>query len=167
MRVTFLLAGGLALLFVGCTNKTSHAPPPLHKEWLPGKWKNSSAAQFLTGCEFTDDGAVKISFEGMDKPVEGRYTWSGERTIEVTYPKEKDIQTTYQKAAKVYKDNIKKRIESKDLSDKAGPSMLNAVHDELPATEKFHVALSEQPQGGHLLILTDEKNATQNFEKAD
>jgi hypothetical protein len=164
MRAMFLLVGGLALLLGGCTSKTNPAPPALHKEWLPGKWKNSSKAMFLAGCEFTEDGAVKMKFEGMEKPAEGRYKWSGERTIEVEYPTAADVQKAYKEAAKAYKDHVKKRIETKDLSDKAGPAMLGAVRDELPAKETFQVAISDQPR---MLILTDEKNAKQEFDKED
>src|SRR6516162_5502389 len=81
MRAKFLLVGGLILLLGACSPKVSHAPPPINKQLLTGKWKNSSETEFISGYEFAEDGTLKMIVKGMEQPVRGGYTWSGERTL--------------------------------------------------------------------------------------
>jgi hypothetical protein len=162
MRIRFLLVGALALLLGSCSRKVSHAPLPLHKEWLAGKWKSGSDGQFIAGYEFTDDGKLKMSVRGMKRPVRGRYTWSGERTLDLEYSA--DFQEAYQAAARAYKKQVRARIEAGKLPERAGPSMLGAVQDDLPAKETFRVAIAEEPR---LLMLSKENGASQTFEQVD
>jgi hypothetical protein len=130
---------------------------------LVGKWKNVSATQFIAGYDFTADGAVTLTVQGMKQPIPGRYTWSGERTLDMEY-QAADVQQAYEAAAKAYKDQVKERIETKKLTDKAGPSMLAMVADKLPAKEMFTVGISDP----RVLILTHpESGASQTFEKTD
>lgn len=166
MRATLLLAGVLALLAGACSDKGGkggHASPPLNKQLLAGKWKNVSDVLLITGFEFGADGTVKMTVQGMKQPVAGRYTWSGERTLDLEY-QAADVQQAYQAAAKAYKDDLKEQAKKGKLYDRAVTSMSAAVRDQLPAGEKFQVAL---PEGERLLILVNESGATQNFEPAD
>ena len=164
MRILFLLVGGLALLLGACSRKVSHAPAPLHKEWLAGKWKSSSDTQFIAGYEFTDDGKLKMSLRGLKRPVRGHYTWSGERTLDMEYSA--DFQEAYRAAARAYKKQVKDRIRAGELPDRAAPGMLGAVSDDLPAKETFRVAISESAEP-RLLILNKETGASQQFEQVD
>jgi hypothetical protein len=168
MRAKLLLVGGLALLF-GCSGPVSHAPPPLNKELLAGKWKNASEAQFVAGYEFAGDGTLKMTILGREQPIQGRYTWSGERTLDLEYSEAPDVRQAYRAAAKAFKDQLTERIKTGKLPDRAGPSMLGAVPDELPAKATVRVAISDQPRQDQprLLILSEQSGASQTFEKAD
>lgn len=161
MRAKLLLVGGMALLLGACSANVSHAPPPVNKQLLAGKWKNSSDTLFVTGYEFAEDGSMKMTVKGMKEPVAGRYAWSGDRTLEVKYKTEADIQKAFQEAAKAYKDDVKARIKSGQLSDRAGPSILGTVPDDLPPEVTFKASFSEKPR---LLILVNESGASQTFE---
>jgi hypothetical protein len=163
MRAKLLLVGGLALL-LGCSGPVSYAPPPLNKELLAGKWKNASEGQFIAGYEFADDGTVKMTVLGREQPIPGRYTWSGERTLDLEYSEAPDVRQAYRAAAKAYKDQVTERVKDRKLPDRAAPGMLAAVPDELPAKATVRVAISDQPR---LLILINEGGAPQTFEKAD
>jgi hypothetical protein len=163
MRAQLLLVGGLALLLGSCSGG-GHAPPPLNKEWLPGKWKNISPVQFITGCEFGDDGAAKVTFQGMEQPVAARYTWSDERVLDLEYQAPAEVQQAYKAAAKAYKDDLVERGKTGKIYDRAVPSLSGAVQDELPAKETLQLSISEEPR---LLSLTRAGGASLTFEKAD
>jgi hypothetical protein len=164
MRATLLFAGGLTLLVGACSDKGGNgapaSPPPLNKQLLAGKWKNASEVMPIAGFEFGEDGTLKMTVRGLEQPVPGRYTWSGERTLDLQY-QVAEVQKAYQAAAKAYKDQVKERIQTKKLPDKAGPSLLADARDELPAGEKFRVSLTEQPR---LLIFVNESGQSQTFE---
>jgi hypothetical protein len=152
MHAKLLLAGTLALLLGACSPKVSHAPPPINKQLLAGKWKNSAEMQFISGYEFAEDGSMKMIVKGMKEPVPGRYAWNGERTLEVTFKTEADVQKAFQEAAKAYKEGVKTRIKEGKLTDRAEKSILGAVPDELPAEESFQASFAEKPR---LLILVN------------
>jgi hypothetical protein len=164
MRGQHLLVGSLALLLGACSGGGGHAPPPLNKQLLVGKWKNASSAKFLAGYEFTDDGTAKLTFQGMEQPVLARYAWSGDRTLDLDYQLTPEVQRAYKAAAKAYKDQITDLIKAGKLHERAGGPMSAAVHDELPARETLQVAISEQPR---FIMLTDEGATTQTFDKAE
>lgn len=164
MRTKTVLVGCLMLLAGACANKVSHAPPTFDKQLLVGKWNNIANAQFISGYEFAEDGGLKMSVKGMDKPISGRYAWSGDRALDLEYQLPDGVQKAYQAAVKAYKDDVKERVESKKLSDRAGPAMLSSVRDELPAKETVRASISEKD---HMLILVDDKSGlTMTFEKA-
>jgi hypothetical protein len=96
--------------------------------------------------------------------VPGRYTWDDERTLNLEYETADDVRQAYAAAVEAYQKEVKDRIQAGKLPDRAGPSILGAVSDELPAKETFRVGLSEQPR---LLILGGENGTSQTFEKAD
>jgi hypothetical protein len=163
MRAKLLLVGGLVLL-LGCSGGGApHAPPPPHKQLLDGKWKNNAEGAFIAGYEFTDDGSVKMTLVGREQPLAGRYTWSGERTLDLVYP-DADVRQAYQAAAKAYKEQLHQRVKDKKLPDRAEASMMAAIPDELPERETVRVGISEQPR---LLILNRDNGGTQTFEKAE
>jgi hypothetical protein len=164
MRTTFLLMGGLTLVLGACSSKKSAPPPPLpNKELLTGKWNNSSEIQFLAGYEFDEDGVVKVTFRGLKDPIPGRYTWTGERTMELEYSKEADDQKAYEAAAKSYKGEIEDRIQKKKLDGKAGSSIRGMVNDKLPLKETFTVGISDPK----LLILVRKGGVSLTFNKVD
>lgn len=163
MRAIFLLVGSLALFLGACSSKgCGHAPAPLNKEWLTGKWENVSTALFLTSYQFDTDGAVTMTFKGIKQPVKGRYTWTGDRSIEVEYPSDADVRREYEAAAKEYKDDVKKRIETKKLNDRAGPPMLGMVPDQMPDKESLRVGITDPKY----LSLVRNDSTTFNFQKA-
>jgi hypothetical protein len=164
MRTPLLLAGGLALLLLGCSGGGSHPPPPLNKQLLAGKWKNSSEEEFIAGYEFAADGTMKLTLRGREQPLPGRYTWSGERTVDLEYPEAADARQAYQAAAKAYKDQVRENFKGKKAPGEALPSALAAVGDELPARETVRVAISERPR---LLILTSESGTSRTFEPGE
>jgi hypothetical protein len=160
-----LLAGGVALVYAAWSGRgNSHAPPPLNKQLLAGTWKSESDTLFVTGYEFAGDGTFKMMLQGMEQPLEGRYAWSGERTLDLEFPTDPKVQQAYKEAAKAYKDQLDALIKAGKLYDRAGPSLKSTVRDELPAKQTLRVAISER---GPLLIISTEDGASQTFEKGD
>jgi hypothetical protein len=162
MRVKLLLVGGLALLLGSCSGGGSHAPPPLNKELLAGRWKTTADTPFLDGYEFDKDGGAKRIIHDMKQPVTGRYSWTGDRTLHVKYDLTPEVRKAYDAAAQAYKDEVTKRIKAKTLSDRAGPFLIDAVPEKLPDEESFQVSISDKPA---LLILTGSDGSPQNFER--
>lgn len=141
MRTKILLIGSLALFLCACSSRR-HAPPPLDKSLLAGKWRNLSETQFLVGYDFNEDGTVKMSLRGAKEPIPGRFTWIGERKVDLVFSRTEDVQKAYEEAVKAYKDWVKDKIEKKEMSDKAGPSLRDTVPDKLPAKETLNVGIS-------------------------
>lgn len=164
MRAKFLVVAGLALFLGACTGGGGNAPPPLDRKQLTGKWKASSEFPFISGREFAEDGTMKTTFRGMEKPLPGRYTWEGDRTLSLEYDKGDDARQAYAAAVKAFQKDVNDRIHDGRLSDRAGPSILGAIPEELPAQETFRVGISEKPR---LLILGGENGASQTFEQAE
>jgi hypothetical protein len=166
MRAKLLLVGTLALLLGACGGKgtNNHAPPPLNKQLLIGKWKSSSEFHLIPGYDFAADGALKMTVRGMDKPVPGKFTWRGDRDLALKFEAGEDVKKAYAAAAKAYKDEVRERVKKGTLPDRALASILGTVRDELPAEEKYRVGLTEQPR---LLVLTDPDGTSQRLEKAD
>jgi hypothetical protein len=164
MRTKLLLVGGLALLLGACGGKSSQGPPPLNKQLLSGKWKNMAELSLVTGYEFAADGTLKMNVRGMDRPVPGRFTWGGDHNLDLKYEGSDDLKKAYQAAVKAYKDPVQERIKKGTLPERAGPAILAAVRDELPAEETFRVGL---PESGRTLVLADPGGGAQKFEKAE
>jgi hypothetical protein len=167
MRTMVLLMGILALALGACSDKRSSStvPPLPDKTLLPGKWKNNMQNHFLTGCEFDEDGGVKVMFWGMKGAVLARYTWSSERTVDMEYSKEADVQQAYEAAAKAYRNDINDRIKQKKLDRRAGPTLLGRVANKLPEKETFSVGIADPK----FLVLSRRGGAplTLQFEKED
>jgi len=164
MRAKILVVAGLALLLSSCTGGAGPAPTPPEKKLLTGKWRASSDFPFIAGREFAEDGTMKTTIRGMDKPAAGRYTWDGDRTLNLEYETADDVRQAYAAAVEAYHKEVTDRIKAGKLPDRAGPSILSAVPEELPVKEIFRVGISDQPR---LLILSNESAGSQTFEKAD
>jgi hypothetical protein len=163
MRGKFLLLTGLALLLGSCFGGGT-PPPPLKKDLLTGKWKNSSDLLFVSGCEFAADGTAKLTMQGMEQPVAAHYSWSGDRTIDVQYTEAADVREAYRKAAAAYKAEVSAKVKAGTLPDKAEAGILGMVRDELPAKETLKVAIAERPP---LLILTNDNSVTLTFSRVE
>ena len=166
MRVKLLLIGVLALVIGACspTSTVTNAPPPLDKKLLTGKWKNNSDFQLISGYEFAEDGALKVTILGMGPSLVGRHSWSGERTLDLEYQLTPEVQQAYEAAAKAYKDDVEDRIKTGKLDSHAGPSILGTVRDKWPATETIKVSFSEKPR---LFMVEGEGGFKQTFDKVD
>jgi hypothetical protein len=165
MRATFVLIGTLAVVLGACSSKKggSHAPPPLDKSLLTGKWKNPSDGSFLAGYDFDADGTLKMKIRGMKEPVPGKYTWTGERTMDVEYSAAPDVQKDYETAAKSFKEDVQERVKNKELDGRAGSGMISVVKDKLPAKESFTVGIVDP----RVLVLTRQNGRAMSFDKAD
>jgi hypothetical protein len=162
MRARQLIVGGLALLLGACSGGGGPPPPALNKQLLPGTWKNVAAErQFVTGYEFAGDDTLKMTVRGMEQPVSGRYTWSGDRTLDVEFEAPPEVRQAYTAAAKAYKVDLQAKIKAGDMYERAGPSLSASAPDELPTKVTFHVGLSEKPR---LLILSNDQGTSQSFE---
>jgi hypothetical protein len=164
MRAKLLPAAGLALLLGACGGKGSQGPPPLNKQLLTGKWKNTAELSLVSGYEFAGDGTLKMNVRGMERPVPGRFTWGADHDLELKYEGDDDVKKAHQAAVKAYKDQVQDRVKKGTLPERAAPSILGAVRDELPAGETFRVGL---PESGRTLVLTDSGGGAQRFEKAE
>jgi hypothetical protein len=154
------------LLLGACSTKNAgrdHAPPPLNKDLLRGKWKSATPDVFRTSYEFGDDGTVKMKVQGIKEPIKGRYGWSGERTVAVEFADE-ETRKACGAAAKSYKDDIKTKIEQKKMLDRIGNTMIAAVgEDTLPEKETYRVGISDPKY----LILTREDSIEMRFQRED
>jgi hypothetical protein len=164
MRTKLLLVAGLALLLGACSGKVNPPPPPLNKQLLTGKWTNSSEGLLVASYEFAEDGTLKMTIRGMTQPVPGHYNWSGDRSLSLEYKPTAEVQQAYKLAAQAFKQGVKDRINRGDLPDRAGPSILNTVRDELPDSETVKVGIAQKPP---LLILSNEEGTSQTFDKVD
>ncbi len=169
MRVRHLIVGGLALLLGACSGGGggggASAPPHPKKELLVGTWKNQEPdMKFIQGYEFAPDGAVKMRVQRMEEPVPGRYSWNEDGTLSVEYQPSPEARKAYQAAAKAYKDDINGRIKAGKLYERAGPSLIGAVQDELPDKETFHVGLSDK-SNPPMLILNNDRGVQETFER--
>jgi hypothetical protein len=166
MRLVHLLLVSLVLGLCACGGKVNHAPPPLKQELLIGKWKQLSNARLITGYEFKKDGTFLMSVKGMDKKVPGTFSWTGDRTIEMVFKDIPDeLKKGYTESAKGFREDIEKRVKNRTLNERAVPSMLSTVRDELPTREELQVSLTEQPR--ELGLTNPESGTTERFEKAD
>jgi hypothetical protein len=190
MRANYLVVGTLAFLLGACSGaKGRPAPPaPLDKGLLAGKWKNTSDLQFISAYEFADDGTAKVTLRGLEPPVPARYTWTDERGLALEYqaapdaqrafkaaakltlrdgrvvPLDADVPQAYKAAVTAYRDELTARVKEKKLIDRAVPSLLAEVPDELPPKETFRVFVSDQPRS---LLLTLEGGGLRTFAKAE
>jgi hypothetical protein len=164
MRTKLLLVAGLALLLGACSRKVNTPPPPLNKQLLIGLWKNSSDVPLVAGYEFAEDGTLKVTIRGMTQPVLAHYTWSGDRTLNLEYKAPPEVQQAYRSAVQAFKDGIRDRIKNGTMPERAGPSILGSVRDELPDSETLQVGIAEKPP---LLILSDAEGTSQSYDKLD
>jgi hypothetical protein len=163
MRAKLVCLVVFALLPGACSRSTSgtQPPAPLDKSLLPGKWKNSSDSQLVSGYEFDADGVLRVAIRGMEHPLLGRYSWEGDRDLNLEYQTLPEVQQAYEAAAKAYKDDVLKQIKDGKLPDRAGPSIIGAVRNSWPEKETVKVAISDKPR---LLILGSEGGVSQTFE---
>ena len=166
MRFLYLLFGSLVLGMCACGGKVNHAPPPLKKELLIGKWKQLSNSRLITGYQFSEDATFQMTVKGLDKQVPGKFSWTGDRTIELVYKDAPDdLKKAYTEAAKAFREDIQNRVKNHTLNERAVPSMLSTVKYELPSKEELQVSISEQPR--EMTLIDPENGTTQRFEKAD
>jgi hypothetical protein len=165
MRGKLLFVIGLALLLSACSPpRVNQPPPPLKKELLSGKWVSTTDGLLIAGYEFSADGTVKVNVRGMEKPIQARYTWSGDRTVDLDYQLTDEVQQAYKAAVKTYKEGVNDRIKKGKLPDRAAASIMSTAPDELPAKETMRVALSEKPA---FLMLERGEGSSQTFDKAE
>jgi hypothetical protein len=165
MRGKFLFVVGLALLLGSCSPpKVNQPPPPLNKQLLTGKWISTTEDLLIAGYEFAADGTMKVTVRGLAEPLQARYAWSGDRTLDLEYQASPEVQQAYKTAVKTYKDGVRDRIKSGKLPDRAADSIMSTARDELPASETVHVALAEKPL---FLVIENAEGASQTFDKAD
>jgi hypothetical protein len=182
MRAKVLLVGGLTLLVGGLALLVgpgsdrggshdlaplppgpSHAPAPLKRELLTGKWKTSTDTPFIAGYEFADGGALKLSIRQMNQPITGTYACDGDRTLRLKYDLPPHVKKEYDAAAQAFKEGVRKRIQARSLPYNAGPSLLGTVPDELPSEESVRVSISEKP----LLLFLTAESGPRTYEGAD
>jgi hypothetical protein len=163
MRRKFLVFATVALLAGGCWRSTSgpQPPPPLDKQLLTGKWKSKSDLPLILTYEFAEDGVLRLTIRGIDQPLTGRYSWNGERTLNLEYQRPADFQQAYEAAAKGFKQEVADRIKAGTLPERAGPGIMRTARDTWPANETVRVALSEKPR---ILTVVSEGEASQNFD---
>jgi len=163
MRAMFLLLIGVPILSLGgCSSNKPTPPPPPKKELVVGKWKTPSDALFLQGFEFSEDGTMKMMYNGMKKPIMGKFTWTDERSMEVEYEKEAKARQDYEAAAEAYKNKITEDMEKQTMDPKIGQGMLGGLVDKLPDKEIFRVGISDP----RYLVLV-RGGATLNLDRID
>ncbi|HZV04839.1 MAG TPA: hypothetical protein VE999_07130 [Gemmataceae bacterium] len=141
---TFLVLIGSLVLFQGaCSSKKETPPPPLNKELLMGKWKFPTGTLFLLGYEFGSDGTLKMKVQGIKQPITCQYTWSGDRSVQVEYPKEAEVRQAYEAAAKTYKNKIEEDVKNSVMDAKIASGLINGLVETLPDKETFTVGISD------------------------
>jgi hypothetical protein len=141
-------------------------PVSKYKELLVGKWQSDENEAFIQGYEFASDNTLKMIVKGMEEPVPGKFSWSSDREMDLEYNRTPDVKKGYAAAARAYKQPTRKRLVEGKVSGQIAEGMkkrLDAIPDELPATETVKVILAETPQA--VLIVTT-KQRVLNFRRA-
>jgi hypothetical protein len=81
----------------------------------------------------------------------------------VEYSTAEDVHKAYEAAAKAFKDEIRQRMEKRELDGKVGTGMMVTVKDRLPAKESFKAAISDP----RYLILTRQDGSMMSFDKVE
>jgi hypothetical protein len=160
----FVLLCLLLILCVGCNRSQGHAPPPLDKDLLIGKWDADEPEQFIQSCEFAADRSCKLTLKSVPEIVPGMYSWTGETKLTLEYRPSEEAQ----KNCKVFLKKLKAAIREKGENSpgSTGPALANSANqypDELPAKEEMRVGLADRY--GPVLILTTESGLNFRFKK--
>jgi hypothetical protein len=166
------MVGGLCLLLPACgsgkvkKDDPSVTPVGKYKELLVGKWEADEKDAFIQGYEFASDNTLKMTVKGMKEPIPGKFSWSGDRELDIKYNPSPEVKKDYAAAAKAYKEPGQKRLAEGKLSGQIAAGVkkgLAAIPDEAPATETAKVILAETPVP--VLIVTV-KDRVINFHRA-
>jgi hypothetical protein len=148
-----LLIGALCLLPGACakrevkTDDVTITPVSKYKELLVGKWQNDNQEDIIQGYEFASDNTMKMTVKGMKEPVPGKFSWSGERELDITYNAGPDVKKGYVAAVNAYKEPLRKRVGKGEGPIAAGMKKgMDAIPDNLRAKETIKVTLAEKPQ---------------------
>jgi hypothetical protein len=160
-----LVAGGLALLAASCGSgkvKTDDITPvSKYKEMLLGKWQADDEVQLVQAYEFGPDNKLTVTFKGMKEAIQGKYSWTGDRELELEYQATGEAEKGYAAVIKAHKEPQRKQAAGGGPIGDAVRKSLDMIPDELPAKEKVKVILGEKPH--ELLIVTLEQGLTLNF----
>src|SRR5207253_10295365 len=98
------------------------------------------------------------------RPLTAKFTWKGDRALELDYPAAADVRKDYAAAVAAYKRRFMARIKAKEIPDRAAGS-LRVIEADLPEKETFTVAMTaEKPVQ---LFLTDEQGTRWTLARAD
>jgi hypothetical protein len=169
MRVLCLLgATALGLLITSCGSGTVKTDPVVpvgkYKEMLVGKWVADTPNQLVQAYEFGPDDKFKMTVKGITGAIEGKYSWVGDRELELEYQASEAAKKEYVAAVQASKEPLRKTAEGGGPIGDAVKKSMDAIPDELPAKETVKVILSEKPHD--LMIVTLEKGLTLNFDRA-
>ena len=136
---------------------------PVDKELLPGKWKASEEDQYVAEFEFNADGTMKMRVKELEEPVPGKYSWSGDRSINLEFQATEEIKKAYAAAIKRLK-----APRLKGLGNQKGPiadnmrRTIDAIPDELKA-ETYKVVIEKRK--AEQLTLTGDSGYSLEFKK--
>src|SRR5262249_43929940 len=107
---------GTALLLGACAggSKESHAPPPVNRDLLVGKWQADEDEQLIQTWEFAPGDTFKMTLWHMPEPISGKYSWSGSGSLAMQY----DLPDETKKACKEALANY--RQHRQEIGKKAG-----------------------------------------------
>jgi hypothetical protein len=154
--VSLLLTGGLGLLITACGNpKVDPGRPVLKKELLVGKWKvteDNEETQYVQDCEFAD-GKLKMTVKGLKEPVPGTYSWADDYTLDVTFQANDDLKKAFKTAIQALKKpRLAKIGDAKDHIPDSQRKSVEEIPNELPATQKYKVGITEGKQNTLLTL---------------
>jgi hypothetical protein len=162
-----LVAGGFGLLIASCSSgkvtNNDNTPVSKYKEMLVGKWNADGKEQLVQAYEFGPDNKFKMTVKGMPEVVEGKYSWVGDRELELEYQASDGAKKGFAAAVKAHKEPLLKTAAGGGPIGDAVKKSLDMMPDELPAKEKVKVILGEKPHD--LLIITFEHGLILNFDK--
>jgi hypothetical protein len=166
-----LLAGLLGLLVSACGDHKGKqddiTPVSKYKELLGGQWEVGTKEELLQGYEFGSDNTLKMTIKGMAGPVQGKFTWSGDKELEIEHQVGEEVKKQYAAAVKAYKEPTRKKLEEKNVDQRSALGMkmgLNAIPDELPARETLKIILGEKP---FLVLIVTNNGVTKTFKRAE
>lgn len=148
----------------GCKQGQGHAPPPLDKEQLVGKWETDEPEQFIQGFEFGADHSFKMMIKSVPEAVPGKYSWTGETKITLEYQPSEELQKKVKAVLGDFKAKIRERGEKSPGT--SGPAIIKSANqypDELPAKEELHVGMSDRY--GPVLIVSTQSALNFRFKK--
>jgi hypothetical protein len=170
MRVLcLLLTGALGLLAVACGGPPvkKHEPTPVsqYKELLPGRWQVLEKVHLVQGYEFGPGDKLKMTVQGLDEPIEGTFTWTGDRELRLDYRASEKVRKDYAAAVRKHKAPDEKLL-AEGKGDKAAYGIrrgLDSIPDELAASETVKVVLGEEPV--EVLLVTTPQGTTRTFHR--
>jgi hypothetical protein len=150
---------GMSLLLGACGSSESHAPPPVNRDLLLGKWEAEEPEQLFQTFEFKADKSFIVTFWHKPETVAGNYSWSSDGTISVEFLLSEEAKKACKQTLASFREDIQER--GKNLKGQYGQQVSDSAKrfpDELLEKRDYRVGISEGKIVVLVLILDKDLN---------